>query len=122
MSNGDQVSRLAGLDGISLATPEDIPGIVALQEANLPQNGGSLSVRQSADWFLRTMLEMPLVMARRDGKVVGYVVSSSLGAQSHVPIVQAMLGAFYRAARFLSLWSDLRRGNGTGQRPCRCPV
>ncbi len=29
---------------ISLATQDDIPGILALQEPNLPENGGSLSV------------------------------------------------------------------------------
>jgi hypothetical protein len=33
----------------ALATPDDILGILALQEPNLPDNGGSLSVRQSAD-------------------------------------------------------------------------
>jgi hypothetical protein len=36
---------------ISLATPNDIPGILALQEPNLPDSGGSLSVRLTADWF-----------------------------------------------------------------------
>jgi L-amino acid N-acyltransferase YncA len=79
---------------INPATPEDMPGVVVLQDANLPEQGGSLSVRHGPDWFLNTMGEMPLVVARRDGKIVGYVVASSLGAQSHVPILQAMLGAF----------------------------
>jgi L-amino acid N-acyltransferase YncA len=79
---------------IALATPDDAPGILALQEPNLPDNGGSLSVRQNADWFRRTMLEMPLVVARRDGKLVGYVVSTSLAAKTHVAIVQAMLQRF----------------------------
>jgi hypothetical protein len=35
----------------AVATLEDIPGIVALKEPNLPENGGSLSARQTADWF-----------------------------------------------------------------------
>jgi hypothetical protein len=34
---------------IARATPDDIPGILALQEPNLPDSGGSLSVRQNAD-------------------------------------------------------------------------
>jgi len=36
---------------ISLGPVGDIPGILALQETNLLERGGSLSVRQSADWF-----------------------------------------------------------------------
>jgi L-amino acid N-acyltransferase YncA len=79
---------------IALATPDDIPGILALQEPNLPDSGGSLSVRQTADWFKRTMLEMPLIVGRRDGQVVGYVVATSLAAKAHVGIVQAMLHRF----------------------------
>ena len=31
---------------IVLGTPDDIPGVLMLQEANLPHNGGSLSVPQ----------------------------------------------------------------------------
>jgi L-amino acid N-acyltransferase YncA len=79
---------------IALATPEDIPGIIALQEPNVLDNGGGLSVRQTADWFKRSMLEMPIIVGRRDGKVVGYVLSTSLAAKSHVAIVQAMLRQF----------------------------
>jgi hypothetical protein len=36
---------------ISLATPDDIPGILALQEPNLIERGGGLTVRLTADWF-----------------------------------------------------------------------
>jgi L-amino acid N-acyltransferase YncA len=79
---------------IALATPDDIPGILALQEPNLPDSGGSLSVRQSADWFKHTMLEMPLIVGRRNGKVVGYMLSTSLAAKAQVAIVQAMLRRF----------------------------
>lgn len=84
------------MDGyeIALATPGDIPGILALQEPNLHENGGGLSARQTADWFRQTMLEMPIVVCRRDGNVVGYVLATSLAAKSHVAIVQAMLRAF----------------------------
>jgi L-amino acid N-acyltransferase YncA len=79
---------------IGLATPDDIPGIMALQEENLPNRGGSLSVRLPADWFARAMQELPLVVARRDGRVVGYVVVTPLEAQLHIPIVQEMLAKF----------------------------
>jgi predicted N-acetyltransferase YhbS len=83
----------AGYD-IGLATPDDIPGILALQERNLPDRGGSLSVRLPADWFKRTIAEMPLIVARRGDKVVGYMVTTTLAAKAHVPIEQAMLRDF----------------------------
>jgi predicted GNAT superfamily acetyltransferase len=79
---------------ISLATPDDIPGILALQEPNLPDHGGSLSVRQPAGWFRRAVSEKSLVVARRSGKVVGYVLGKSLAAKADVPILQSMLSAF----------------------------
>jgi len=79
---------------IALATLEDIPGIITLQDPNVIDRGGGLSVRQTADWFKRSMLEMPIIVSRHDGKVVGYVLSTSLAAKSHVVIVQAMLRSF----------------------------
>jgi L-amino acid N-acyltransferase YncA len=77
-----------------LATNDDIPAIIAMQDVNLHENGGGLSVRQTADWFSRTKLEMPIVVARRDGLVVGYALATSIAAKSHVGIVQSMLRAF----------------------------
>jgi predicted GNAT superfamily acetyltransferase len=79
---------------ISLATPDDIPGILAVQEPNLPDSGGSLSVRQNADWFKHAVLEKSAVVGRRDGKVVGYVLGTSLAAKAHIAIIQAMLHTF----------------------------
>jgi L-amino acid N-acyltransferase YncA len=79
---------------IALATPQDIPEIIALQDPNVIDRGGGLSVRQTADWFDRTMREMPIIVARRDGKLVGYLLSTSLAAKAHVPVVQEMLRRF----------------------------
>ena len=79
---------------ISLATPDDIAGIMALQEPNLPESGGSLSVRQPAELFKRAIAEKSLVVSRRDGEVVGYVLGTSIAAKAHVAIIQAMLRAF----------------------------
>jgi L-amino acid N-acyltransferase YncA len=76
------------------ATSDDIPAIVEMQEQNLHENGGGLSVGQTADWFRRTMSEMPIVVARRDSVVVGYALATSIAAKSHVGIVQTMLRAF----------------------------
>jgi len=79
---------------ISLATQNDIPGILALQEPNLPDSGGSLSVRWTADGFKNAILEKSVVAGRRDGKVVGYVLGTSFAAKAHVSIVQSMLRSF----------------------------
>src|ERR1044071_8711724 len=76
---------------IALATPQDILEIIALQDMNVIDRGGGLSVRQTADWFDRSMREMPIIVARRDGKLVGYLLSTSLAAKAHVPVVQEML-------------------------------
>jgi acetyltransferase (GNAT) family protein len=77
-----------------LAATDDIPAILAMQDMNLHVNGGGLSIRQTTDWFRRTMSEMPIVVARRNGVVVGYALATSIAAKSHVGIVQTMLRAF----------------------------
>jgi hypothetical protein len=73
---------------IGLAIPDDIPGILTLQEPNLVERGGGLSVRQAADWFTNAIIEKSVVVGRRRGKVVGYVLGTSLAAKAHVAIIQ----------------------------------
>ena len=91
--SGGSISMTVGYD-ISLATPDDISGILVLQEPNLPDSGGSLSVRLTEDWFRRAISEKSVVVGRRNGKVVGYVSGTSLAAKAHVAIIQTMLLAF----------------------------
>jgi L-amino acid N-acyltransferase YncA len=79
---------------IILGTLEDIPGVRILQEANLAQNGGNLSVRFSADWFQRAVDEKSLVVCRREGKIIGYVLGTSFGLKDPAAIIQSMLRAF----------------------------
>jgi len=79
---------------IALAARDDIAGILDLQEANLRENGGTLSVRFSRDWFEAALDDLPVIVARRAGRIVGYLVSSSKAAQSHAPIINAMLAAY----------------------------
>jgi hypothetical protein len=79
---------------ITLATPDDIPGILSLQEPNLVERGGGLSVRQTADWFRNAIVEKSVVVGRLEGKVVGYVLGTSLAAKAHVAIIQTMLRNF----------------------------
>ena len=62
---------------ISLGRADDIPGILVLQEMNLAERGGGLSVRQTGDWFRHAMH----VVGRQKNKVVGYVLGTSLAAR-----------------------------------------
>ena len=80
---------------IGLAIAGDVGGILDLQEQNLRKNGGALSVPLSRDWIDAAIGGgMPIVVARRGGRVVGYVVSSPLEAQSDDPILNSMLQAY----------------------------
>jgi predicted GNAT superfamily acetyltransferase len=72
----------------------DIVGILELQGENQADRGGALSVRLSFQWFEAARAEMPLIVARRDWSVVGYLVASSVQSQAHIPIVQGMLRAY----------------------------
>jgi L-amino acid N-acyltransferase YncA len=86
---------MAGSDHeIALATREDIAGILDLQDANLRERDGTLSVRFPREWFEAALDDLPVLVARKEGRVVGYLVSSSPAAQAQVPIIQAMLRAY----------------------------
>jgi hypothetical protein len=91
----------AGYD-IGLATEGDFEGILNLQDRNHPDRGGTLSARFCRTWF-EAAAAMPVVVARREGRVVGYLVSSPVSAYAvsspvsayaDVPVVQAMLAAY----------------------------
>jgi predicted GNAT superfamily acetyltransferase len=81
----------SGEPEIGLANLDDVAGILALQERNLRQNGGALSVRLPREWFAAAIEAMPVMVARRSGTIVGYVVSSPREAQGDDPILNAML-------------------------------
>jgi L-amino acid N-acyltransferase YncA len=83
----------AGYD-VGLAAEGDIEGILELQDRNQPDRSGTLSARLSRGWFEAALTAMPVIVARREGRVVGYLVSSPLAAYADVPVVQAMLAAY----------------------------
>ena len=88
---------MTGDHEIGPAAGGDIDGILDLQERNLPHSGGTLSARFLRAWFEVAVGAMPVIVARRNGRVVGYLVSSPVAAHAGVPVVQAMLRA-YRGA------------------------
>jgi L-amino acid N-acyltransferase YncA len=79
---------------VSVAAKEDIPDILALQSENQVGRGGALSVEFSARWFENAIADMPIVIARRDGKLIGYLVSSSQAATRHLPLPDAKYRAY----------------------------
>jgi hypothetical protein len=89
----DKATPLADYD-IGIATRDDVSAILDLQKQNLRKNGGALSVPFSRDWFEAAVADMPIIVARRAGNLVGYLVSCPLAAQAHSPIIRAMLRAY----------------------------
>jgi len=79
---------------IALATRGDIPGILTLQDANQLERGGTLTVRLPFEWFAAAITALTVVVARRDGTIVGYVAATEPAAQAHLPVIQAMLRAY----------------------------
>jgi len=87
---------MIGSYDIAVAIPNDLPGILALQDVNQPDRGGMLSVRFPREWIQTAIANEAIMVARRDGKIAGYVISGELSEQAHVPAVQAMLRAYAR--------------------------
>jgi L-amino acid N-acyltransferase YncA len=79
---------------IALASSDDIEGILSLQEQNLLGRGGLLSVRLPRAVLEAALVDLPQVVARREGKIVGYLLAGSRGLRTQVSIVQAMFRAY----------------------------
>ncbi len=79
---------------IDLARSDDIDGILELQARNQLSAGGMLSASLSRPWIERLIAEMPVIVARREGKVIGFLIASSREASSDAPIIRAMLAAY----------------------------
>jgi len=76
------------------ATAEDIGGILGLQGRNLPHRDGALSARLPRGWLEAALADMPVTVARKQGRVVGYPISASREAYRGVPVVAATLRAW----------------------------
>jgi L-amino acid N-acyltransferase YncA len=72
----------------------DIDGVLALQEANQADYGGTLSARMPRTFFMAALDGMPVIVARREGRVVGFLVSSPKHPRPEAPVIRAMLSAW----------------------------
>jgi L-amino acid N-acyltransferase YncA len=72
----------------------DIDGVLALQEANQAERGGTLSAQMPRAFFAAALDGMPVIVARRAGRVVGFLVSSPKHPPPEAPVMRAMLRAW----------------------------
>ncbi len=79
---------------IAQVTAEDIDGILDLQERNQPERGGTLSARLPREWLEAAVTDLPVIVARKEGRVVGYLISASRESYAGVPVVEAMLRSY----------------------------
>jgi predicted GNAT superfamily acetyltransferase len=78
---------------IGRATEADLEGILELQAANQAGNGGSLSASLPRSRIVAMMRDMPLLVARRHGRVTGFLMTSTCAMNADIPIIRAMLAA-----------------------------
>src|SRR5262245_38495058 len=79
---------------ISRATEIDLDGILELQAANQPERGGALSASLSRARIASMMRAMPLMVARDNGHITGFLMTSTREMNADVPVVRAMLAAY----------------------------
>ena len=79
---------------IGQASEADLAGILALQAANQPGRGGALSASLPRPRIAAMMQEMPLIVARRGGRIIGFLMTGTRAMATDVPIVGAMLAAY----------------------------
>ena len=104
---------------VGRASDVDLDGIVELQAANQSDRGGTLSASMSRFKIAEMMRDMPLIVARRDGRVAGFLMTGSRAMTAEVPIVNAML-ATYPGAPDAYVYGPIcvaaeERGNGLAQ-------
>ncbi|NEK60219.1 GNAT family N-acetyltransferase [Geodermatophilus sabuli] len=75
------------------AEARDLDGVLAIQEEDQPENGGTLSARFSREWFAQAAEDEFLIVAEVGDRVAGYVAFTPREAQAHVGVVRAMLRA-----------------------------
>ncbi len=104
---------------ISVAAPDDIPEILALQSENQVSRGGALSVEFPAQWFESAIKDLPIVVARRDGRLVGYLVSSSQASTQTSAASAGQAARLSRRVRSLQFRSAVYCGERARTRPRR---
>lgn len=79
---------------VGCATEDDLDGILVLQAENQLDRGGMLSASFPRDRLLEMMHQVPLIVAHRSGRVVGFLLSSPQKTYTRVPVIEAMMAAY----------------------------
>lgn len=79
---------------IGKATETDLDGILALQAANQVARGGALSAELPRDRIAAMMGDMPLVVARGEQGVLGFLMTTTRAMNADFPIIRAMFAAY----------------------------
>lgn len=86
------------LRDIGRAGKADLDGIQELLEANQSERGGTLSASIPRGKILTMMQEMPLIVARHNGRVTGFLMTATRAMNADMPIIQAMFSAYKGSA------------------------
>ncbi|MDZ8134701.1 MAG: GNAT family N-acetyltransferase [Nostoc sp. DedQUE04] len=78
---------------IDRASPSDVSGIVKLAQANDAEHGGMLLGHLEPEAVMMTISQMPSVVARKNGQVVGFLLSWSK-TTVNLPIIKVMLQTY----------------------------
>lgn len=82
---------------VSRADIADMDGILELQAANQRARGGALAASLTGERLAKMMQDMPLIVARRDGRITGFLLTTSREVNADIPIVKAMFNAYHGA-------------------------
>ncbi|MEH2230331.1 MAG: GNAT family N-acetyltransferase [Nostoc sp.] len=78
---------------IDRASPSDVTAIVKLAQANDAEHGGMLLGHLEPEAVMMTISQMPSVVARKNGQVVGFLLSWSK-TTANLPIIKVMLQTY----------------------------
>lgn len=79
---------------IGIATEADLDGILQLQAANQTARGGQLAAELPRARIAEMMASMPLVVAKRAGRVVGFLMTTTRSMNADLPVLRAMFEAY----------------------------
>ena len=85
---------MADLGTISQANEADLDGILQLQAANQIAQGGTLSAYLPRERVAEMMQDMPLIVARRNQQVVGFLMTTTREMNADLPIIKVMFAAY----------------------------
>ncbi|MFM0043892.1 GNAT family N-acetyltransferase [Paraburkholderia sediminicola] len=77
------------------AIEADLDGILELQADNQIERGGALSASLPRERVAEMMRAMPLIVAHSEGRITGFLMTTTRAMNGDLPIVQAMFAAYH---------------------------